>query len=102
FSSLWKHISPHLLITEVTFPTSREEMAGITGHLTPRLLRGELLEIRKRQGRLPAVLVIHMSPAADEEIRGELKDLGRELEASIIVGNEGMKVLLDAGNIRVL
>jgi len=79
--SLWQAVSPQLLVTEVTMPTSYQEMATSAGHLTPRLLREELLEFRREKGYLPHIVIIHMNPQLEAEIRSEVEEVARELGA---------------------
>lgn len=61
----------HCLIIDISFPNSMEEMAIKTGHLTPRLLKEELLKIR----HMPEYIYItHTKPQHFETIK---KELGR-------------------------
>ena len=91
-SSLWQAVSPGLLITELTMPNRFEFMAQASGHLTPRLLKEELLDFRSIMGYLPPVVTVHMSPQLDGEIGEEVAQVAKELEAKITLGYEGMKV----------
>ena len=59
-SECWKHISPQLLIIDVTLSNAHEEFARETGHLTPNLLKQELITFRKLKGYLPEVIAVHM------------------------------------------
>ena len=49
-----------------------EEMARLTGHLTPRGLAGELAKLRHKEAE---VYVSHLKLRHDEEIEQELRDL---------------------------
>ena len=73
--STWKKIGKkhiHCLIIEVTFPNWMEEKAVTTGHLTPRLLKKELLKI----GYLPEkIFITHLKPQYFKSIETELKKL---------------------------
>ena len=61
------------LIVEVSFPSDMEEMALLTRHLTPRLLKNELA---KFSGRLPPrILVTHLKPQYFAGIKAELEAL---------------------------
>lgn len=93
-SSLWEVVSPQLLITEVTMPDRFEAMAISSGHLTPRLLKEELIEFKRIKGYLPPIVTVHMTPHFVSEIREEVERISGELEAEITLGYEGMKVLL--------
>jgi len=65
-----KHID--CLIIEVTFPSRMEEKAVRTGHLTPRLLKRELLKI----GYLPEkIFITHLKPQYFKIIETELQRL---------------------------
>jgi ribonuclease BN (tRNA processing enzyme) len=62
----------HCLIIEVTFPNRMEEMAIKTGHLTPRLLKKELLKI----GYYPEkICITHLKPQYFKIIETELNRL---------------------------
>jgi ribonuclease BN (tRNA processing enzyme) len=93
-SECWKHVSPDLLITELTLPQKMEEWAKRTGHLTPQLLKAELLDFRRMKGYIPTTIVIHLNPLLESEIAPEIAEVARELGASISLGQEGMKVTL--------
>lgn len=91
-SASWEHVSPNLLIIEATLPNRFEEYALDSQHLTPRLLKRELAEFQKLKGYLPPVVIVHMVAPFEGEIRDEIAQLARELDANINPGYEGMKV----------
>jgi ribonuclease BN (tRNA processing enzyme) len=91
-SACWQHISPDLLITELSMPQKREEWARTTGHLTPQLLKAELVQFRKLKGYLPPTVLIHINPSWESEIEREVAEVAQELGASITLGHEGMKI----------
>lgn len=93
-SDCWDHVSPDLLITEVSLPHSMEAWARRSGHLTPQLLKAELLKFRQGKGYLPSTLAVHLNPSLESEIEKEVAEVARELDADITMGREGMKVLL--------
>ncbi len=93
-SACWESVSPDLLIIEVTITDYWEKMAQEAGHLTPSLLKQELVMFRQMKGYLPPVLVVHISPFMEKEIREELTKVALELGVDIRVGQEGMKVTL--------
>ena len=93
-SECWDHVSPDLLITEVSLPDKLHERATKSGHLTPGLLKEELLEFRKLKGYLPDTVVVHITPWLEEEIAGEVDSLSRELDAGITLGREGLRISL--------
>jgi len=71
----WKKLGKeriHCLIIEVTFPSRMEETAVRTRHLTPQLLKKELLKM----GYLPEeVCITHLKPQYFKIIESELKRL---------------------------
>lgn len=66
------------LIVEVSFPSEMEEMAIMTGHLTPQLLLGELAKLPLLP---PRILITHLKPQY-------LKDIKAQLDALNIPGIE--------------
>jgi len=90
----WRHVSPQLLITEVTAPNRYEEFGRRMLHLPPSLLKEELLAFRKRKGYLPQVVLVHMNPRQEEEIETEIAQLSRELDISITLAYEGLMLQL--------
>jgi ribonuclease BN (tRNA processing enzyme) len=90
----WQHVSPRLLIIEVTAPDKYKEGVAESGHLTPSLLGQELTSFREIKGYLPQVVTIHMNPALEKEIASEIAAVARELDCSITMGYEGMQLNL--------
>jgi len=74
--AFWRAVnaSPRLsaLLVELSFPSSLQWLADVSGHLTPRTLRTELEKL-ERKG-LP-VLLYHLKPAHLVELRRELASL---------------------------
>ena len=93
-SSSWSSISPQLIITEVTWPNRLANMATAAAHLCPEMFKEELLELRRLKGCLPKVVVIHMSPQHETEIKRELREVAKLLRISIQVPDEGEKLVL--------
>lgn len=93
-SACWEHISPQLLIIDVTLPNQHEKHAIPAGHLTPRLLGQELAEFKKARGYLPPVVLIHLSPLFEDDIREEATKVAGELGADIALAYEGMRLNL--------
>jgi cAMP phosphodiesterase len=60
------------IFIETSFPNRMEEMARLTGHLTPRGLAAELAKLRHKKA---GVYVFHVKLHHDEEIETELRDL---------------------------
>jgi len=93
-SSCWEHVSPELLLIDVTLPNRLEEHAVSSDHLTPRLFGEELALFRKARGYLPRVLPIHVSPQFEDEIAEEVGQVARELGVDIDLAHEGMTLSL--------
>ena len=93
-SSCWEHVSPDLLLIDVTLPSRLEEHAVSSNHLTPRLFGKELAIFRKARGYLPPVVAIHVSPQLEDEITEEVQRVARELDADISIAHEGMRLNL--------
>jgi len=60
------------LLVELSFPTDRQWLADVSGHLTPRTLAGELAKVARTD--LP-VLLYHLKPAYQAELLAELAAL---------------------------
>jgi len=88
----WRHISPNLLVIEVTASNRYDEFANASRHLTPDLLKQELITFRELKGYLPDVVAVHMSPSIESEIAGQLATVAEELDASIVCAREGMEI----------
>jgi len=90
----WTHVSPQLLIIEVTAPNRHEEFAKEVGHLTPNLLKQELTTFQELKGYLPRVILVHMNPYLEKEIEAEIAALAKLLNNSISLAYEGMRLHL--------
>lgn len=93
-ASCWEHVSPQLLITEVTAPDRYEEFGRESGHLTPSLLKQELASFQVVKGYLPQVVTVHMNPYLEKEIAAEIAVVAKDLDASITLAYEGMRLHL--------
>lgn len=93
-SSVWGHISPQLIITEVTWPNSLANTANDAEHLCPEMLKEELIEFRKLKGYLPKVVAIHLSPQHELEIEREIRGVAKSLEVTIDIAHEGEELSL--------
>jgi phosphoribosyl 1,2-cyclic phosphodiesterase len=93
-SNLWEHISPDLVIIDVTFPNRMEKTAKNASHLCPKMLKNELESFNKEKGYFPKVLIIHLSPEFEEEIKKEVKVVEKELGISIGIAREGQKLTI--------
>jgi len=90
----WKYVSPQLLITEVIAPNRYNESAKESGHLTPSLLKQELIIFQEVKGYLPQVVVVHMTPTLEKEIEAEIAVVAKALNNSITLAYEGMQLHL--------
>ena len=90
----WQHVAPQLLIIEVTLPNEKGEVAQEAGHLTPALLKQEMLLFQKLRGYLPRIITAHMLPEMEEEIRTQLGEVAEALDHPITPGYEGMQLRL--------
>ena len=90
----WRHISPELLIIEVTASSKYSDFGRKSKHLTPDLLRDELISFREINGYLPRVLTVHMNPSLEKEIEAEIAALAAELDCSIELAGEGQELEL--------
>ena len=88
----WERISPDLILAEMTFPNSRQELASRTRHLTPLLLEQELTRFKEIKGYWPGVVAVHLDPLTENKIREELSELARLINIQIDVAYEGMKI----------
>ena len=93
-SACWEYISPQLLIMDVTLPNRLEKHAVSAGHLSPRLFGEELAGFKKTKGSLPPVVIIHVSPVFEGEIKEEVEQVAKQLGANITLGYEGMRLNL--------
>jgi ribonuclease BN (tRNA processing enzyme) len=73
---LWELLNgvPNLkaLLLETSFPDELQDLADLSGHLTPRTLRGEL---KKFQRNGADVLLYHLKPAFVAELKRQLAGL---------------------------
>jgi ribonuclease BN (tRNA processing enzyme) len=93
-SDCWKHISPHVLLVDVTLPNAYEKFAKETGHLTPNLLKQELIIFQEHQGYLPQVIAVHMDARLEPEIKDEIAAVARALNITITIAQEGMQLCI--------
>ncbi|MBM3119679.1 MAG: MBL fold metallo-hydrolase [Chloroflexi bacterium] len=92
--SCWRHISPHLLVTEVSGINALEDFLKSVGHLSAQLLKEELIQFRQIKGYIPRVVVIHIPPQFQREVEQEVEEVARELGISVDIGYEDMVIIL--------
>lgn len=78
----------HCLIIDVSFPNSMKGMAIRTGHLTPSLLKEELLKIRRTPEN---IYITHIKPQYFKTIKTELQGLKMK----------NLKLLRDGETVRI-
>lgn len=88
----WRQVKPDVLVTEVTAPNSEEKFARDAGHLTPALLQKELESFKNIHNYLPQVVLQHVGPFVEKEIREEINSAEKALKHKITVADEGMTV----------
>ena len=93
-SAVWEHISPQLIIVEVTFPNQLENVAKNSLHLCPKMLKKELKEFHRVKGYFPQVILIHLTPKYKEEIKKEIKEVAKELKLSIDIASDGEELIV--------
>ena len=81
---------PRVLFVDSTFPNRLDSLAKLTGHLTPRLLREQLFDALQRGLKPPAIVAVHRSLGAEEELAEELGEVGSELQVDPTLGHEDM------------
>ena len=91
-ANCWERISPQMLITEVSAPDRFRELYQSRGHFTPTLLRQEMESFRTLKGYLPQIVIVHMNPELEKEIRNELNAVARALDHPITPTHEGMRL----------
>jgi len=91
-SECWQMVSPQMLIIEVTASDRYQDFGRESNHLTPGLLREELMSFRKIRGYLPQVVAVHMSPELEAEIRGEITVVSQDLAVPITIAYEGLEL----------
>ncbi len=78
---LWKVLNRtrnlKALLLETSFPSRLQQLADISGHLTPTTLRSELAKFTRRNGA--EVLLYHLKPAFVPQLKKELEDFPVEV-----------------------
>jgi phosphoribosyl 1,2-cyclic phosphodiesterase len=88
-SEVWSSISPKVLFIEVTSDDKWMAAGKQRGHLTPSLLKDEMMAFRLMKGYLPKIIAVHMNPVDENSIRAGLAAVAIELNASIELAFEG-------------
>jgi len=93
-TACWQHISPQLLIIEVSGINEAQDFLKSVGHLSAGLLKEELIQFRQTKRYLPRVVVVHIPSQFQREVEEELKEVSEELGISIDIGYEDMRITL--------
>jgi len=88
----WQWVSPQILFIECVGTNEFQDFARRVGHMTPVLLKQELINFRELKGYLPQVVVVHMTPYLEEVIADEIAAVADELNSPIILAHEGMQL----------
>jgi hypothetical protein len=88
----WRQVSPHLLLIDLTLLNKDDKFAHQSGHLTPALLQQELISFREIRGYLPKVVLTHLNPLVEKDIKAEISIVEKALKIKITFGREGMKI----------
>lgn len=88
----WRYTSPQVIIIEVTASNRFEQFGRQKGHLTPNLLKQEILNFQKTKSYLPDVVTVHMNPILELEIKAELSAIATELGNKVTPAIEGMEI----------
>ena len=88
--SCWEHISPQIMIMDMGFSNSSVDISPKPGHLCPSLLGEELRDFHLTNGYYPEVVLTHMNPEVENEVKNEARQLAQELGITITLAYEGM------------
>jgi ribonuclease BN (tRNA processing enzyme) len=91
---IWKQISPQLLLIETTGLNKDDKFAHDAGHLTPSLLHKELESFRDIKGYIPQVVLTHVNPLNEKQLKAEIRQVEKALKIKIRFGREGMTLKL--------
>lgn len=81
--------APQILFVDVTFPSQMKDLANLTGHLTPALLKDQLEDAVKAKHNLPKIVAVHLSVPNEKQVSDEIESLAREMGIDLTVGSEG-------------
>jgi len=93
-SKIWQHVSPQLLVADMTLPNRLRKVAEESGHMCAELLKIELEAFHRMKGYLPRVTLVHMSPQYETEIAEDIEKICSELSISISLLGEGEELIV--------
>ena len=73
-----KDLDLDVMFVDVSFPNRMEELAVLTGHLTPKHLQDELVSSKPDEGKWPRIVAVHMNPADKNELANLINPDGSE------------------------
>ena len=83
-------LSPQVVFVDVTFPNRLLDLARLTRHLTPGLVREQLLLALGEDLALPRLVAIHFHPDYETELTDELGVVAQELGLDLSCAHDGM------------
>ena len=81
---------PDVLLIDVTWPERLRDQAEASRHMTPGMLREELLAAKKAGVALPRLIAVHRLLRTEPELLRELAELQAELNVDLEPGHEDM------------
>jgi ribonuclease BN (tRNA processing enzyme) len=93
-SHVWNHVTPDLMIMDLTFPNKLIDTAKNSAHLCPSMLKNELRAFNRIKGYYPKVILTHLTPKFQEEIKKEVKKIAEELDISIEIASIEKKLIV--------
>ena len=63
-------------------------------HLCPKMLKKELKDFYRIKGYFPKIILIHLSPRYEKEIKEEIKKIAKELKVSMDIAKEGKEIII--------
>lgn len=85
-------LSPQVVFVDATFPDRLKDLASLTGHLTPGLLREQLMQAQEEGLALPRLVAVHFHPDYRTEVTDELGLVAQELGVDLTFGDDGMVI----------
>lgn len=94
FLNNWKYPLPQTIITEVTMPDRFDSFTSKTLHLTPQTLAAEISGFSRLTGYRPHIVVTHMHPLYEQELKEELDIVSAKLDLHITIAGEDLTVVV--------
>jgi hypothetical protein len=76
----------------MTFPNRLQQLADITGHMTPASLKAQLQRARIEGLPIPKIVAVHRGLGTEAELLRELAHVMADLGLPIVPGYHGMVV----------